>query len=179
MTIHQLIYELSVGIRLPNPNFCPPSISTMLRKCFHNDPTERPDFKEIRDNLQVTFNAMREKALQDRLNDKKAGSQIYTIPINNTIDNTMRSRYTVIKKANKLSSNCNSDLNEVIIEDPSLSQKYVSLEKLTQCIQEEDPSNVLQDDCNDPNLEDNDITNIFGDEKHEKIQQYRNNSTSL
>ena len=61
MTIHQLIYELSVGIRLPNPEFCPPSISTMLRKCFHNDPTERPDFKEITDNVQLTFNA--------RLND--------------------------------------------------------------------------------------------------------------
>ena len=45
---------------------------------------------------------------------------------------------------------------------------------VTQCVQEEeDTSDVLQDNCNDPNLEDNNTTNIFGDEEHEKIQQYR------
>ena len=108
MTIHQLIYELSVGVRLPNPEFCPPSISTMLRKCFQNEPNERPDFKEIRDNVQFTFDSMLEEVLQDRMKNEKAGSHLYSLPINNHIDNTMRSRYTSMKKANRLSSNCNA-----------------------------------------------------------------------
>ena len=166
MTIHQLIYELSVGVRLPNPESCPSSISTMLRKCFQNDPNERPDFKEIRSDVQFTFNSMLEEIRQDRLNNERAGSQLYSIPINKTIGNTMRSRYTSIKKANRLSSNCDSSLNEITIEESSLSQRCVSLDKVTQHGQGERASKVLQDVCNDPNLEDNDTTNIFGNVKY-------------
>ena len=128
MTIHQLIYELSVGVRLPNPENCPPSISKMLRKCFQNDPNERPDFKEIRDDVQFGLDSMREEIVQDRLNNKRAESQLYSLPINKTIDNTMRSRYTSIKKANRLSSNYDSSLNEITIEESSLSQRCVSLD---------------------------------------------------
>ena len=140
MTIHQLIYELSVGVRLTNPEFCPPSISTMLRKCFHDDPNERPDFKEIRDNAQFTFNSMLKEVRQDRMNNQMAGSQLFSLPINNPIDTTMRSRYTSIKKANKLSPNCNSSLNELMTEEPLLLQKYALLDKETQHAQGEGAS---------------------------------------
>lgn len=156
MTIHQLIYELSVGIRLPNPELCPPSISTMLRKCFQNDPNERPDFKEIRDNIQFTLDSMLKEVLQHRLNNEKAERKLYSLPINNPKDNTMRSRYTVIKKTNKLSSNCNLNLNGVTIEESSSSLLHVSLDQVTQYAQGVGASNVLQDNCNDQNLEDND-----------------------
>ena len=38
---------LSCGDRLPNPDFCPPQISTLIQLCFHGDPNGRPNFKEI------------------------------------------------------------------------------------------------------------------------------------
>ena len=128
----------------------------MLRKCFQNDPNERPDFKEIRDNIQFTLDSMLKEVLQHRLNNEKAERKLYSLPINNPKDNTMRSRYTVIKKTNKLSSNCNLNLNGVTIEESSSSLLHVSLDQVTHYAQGVGASNVLQDNCNDQNLEDND-----------------------
>ena len=90
------------------------------------------------------------------MNNEKAERKLYSLPINNPKDNTMRSRYTVIKKTNKLSSNCNLNLNGVTIEESSSSLLHVSLDQVTQYAQGVGASNVLQDNCNDQNLEDND-----------------------
>ena len=58
MDVRDLIYELSLGIRLPNPEFCPQPIATLLTRCFYAEPGQRPDFKEIKGDLESAYNYM-------------------------------------------------------------------------------------------------------------------------
>ena len=43
-----LIFDLSYGIRLPEPKFCPEAIAALLKTCFYEKPDKRPDFKAIK-----------------------------------------------------------------------------------------------------------------------------------
>ena len=152
MTIHDLIYELSVGIRLPNPESCPSLITVMMHKCFLRDPYKRPHFKELKEEMIATINSMTELATQENLVSVKEKGQLYTCVIDTSIDDEMRSRYSDLKNGNKRSielSETDSNVNENIVEDTSLSLTYASLEEVT------DNSNA-QEICNN-------ITDSFDD----------------
>ena len=55
MSIHELIYELCQGFRLPNPPDCPAHISQLLEHCFYEEPNRRPTFTKIKSDLQAAY----------------------------------------------------------------------------------------------------------------------------
>ena len=92
------MYELSFGIRLPNPNFCPETIANLLRKCFYDAPNKRPDFLEIKKELQAAYHVL--------INLNNSNSNVtdkYTHPItlSNTMNGLMEARYLDMKSSNK------------------------------------------------------------------------------
>ena len=104
--VERLIYDLSFGVRLPNPAFCPKEIASLLRKCFKESPQKRPDFKEIKTFIKSDFEKLLEKSNLN-LDSKKRGKlddnqmpryspNIYKL----TGSNEMKSRHSAIKKAN-------------------------------------------------------------------------------
>ena len=56
--LHQLIYELCQGMRLPDPNYCPKRICDLIKSCFNETPNLRPDFNEIKEDLQSSCDAL-------------------------------------------------------------------------------------------------------------------------
>ena len=98
--IHHLIYELSIGIRLPDPEFCPRTIQSLLKNCFYAEPSQRPDFKEIKDALEASYHDMIAHA---NSNVNFAGNEthsLYMLPISPMNDKTMESRYVTMIKGN-------------------------------------------------------------------------------
>ena len=152
MTIHDLIYELSAGIRLPNPEWCPSLITVMMQKCFLQDPHRRPHFKDLKDEMLTTINSMTELAIQENLMSVKEKGQLYTCVIDTSIDDAMRSRYSVLKNGNTRPvelPETNSDVNENIVEDTSSSLTYASLEQVTDNSNSQDICNNITDNFND------------------------------
>ena len=58
MNVDDLIYDLSFGVRLPEPTFCPSPIAHLIAKCFYDKPCKRPSFDEIKDDLKAAFNKL-------------------------------------------------------------------------------------------------------------------------
>ena len=99
----QLRHELTQGIRLPNPQWCPEQISTLIKRCFLEDPNTRPDFKEIKSAIENAYGFL--TAIVDpneNTNKEEGGSQYANVlPINNSTDDKMKERYLVMKRENK------------------------------------------------------------------------------
>ena len=53
--IESLIYDLSFGVRLPAPKFCPQSISYLLKKCFVTEPDQRLNFRIMKVFLEDAY----------------------------------------------------------------------------------------------------------------------------
>ena len=104
--MERLIYDLSFGVRLPNPAFCPKEIANLLRKCFKESPHKRPDFKEIKTFIKSDFEKLLEKSnlnlelkKRGKLHDNQMprySPNIYKL----TGSNEMKSRHSAIQKAN-------------------------------------------------------------------------------
>jgi hypothetical protein len=93
--------ELSFGMRLQKPKFCPEPIATLLNNCFSELPEQRPAFQEIKSDLDTAYNSLLQQfQLNDKIKDKE-NSQAHHFPIINSIDNSMKSRYTAMIKGNK------------------------------------------------------------------------------
>ena len=121
MDIHQLIYELSIGIRLPNPQFCPQQIGTLLKHCFHEKPNERPNFRKIKGHLEAA--------------DKNLIAQVTLIDaINKMKDNTMGSLYANIKTGDqnhkKRKSFAKNNETLIGIDKSFPTVEYISLENV-------------------------------------------------
>ena len=65
----QLVSELRLGVRLPSPPFCPFEISEIMKKCFHENPHQRPTFEEMRTSLTQIISALRRPPTQAFEND--------------------------------------------------------------------------------------------------------------
>lgn len=59
ITLHQLIYELSNGIRLPEPESCPTSMADLIQQCFKQEPTERPSFSDVKEVISEEYAKLR------------------------------------------------------------------------------------------------------------------------
>ena len=101
MDMEQLVYDLSFGIRLPNPTFCPISMAMLIKQCFYEKPSKRPNFEEIKSTIKATFNVLMHHAKTKSKRDEKDIQQINALSINKLKDNAMKSRYTTIKKGNQ------------------------------------------------------------------------------
>ena len=89
----QLIKDLSLGIRLQTPIYCPLPIATLIEKCFHEYPEERPDFKEIKATLIAAY---------EKLFDYRKESAVKTSRlVDKDINNKMQVQYTNLIQMNK------------------------------------------------------------------------------
>ena len=89
----QLIKDLSLGIRLQTPIYCPLPIATLIEKCFHESPEERPDFKEIKAILVVA---------NEKLFDYRKQSAVKTRQlVDKDINNKLQVQYTNVIQMNK------------------------------------------------------------------------------
>ena len=100
MDIHELRFELCSGIRLQNPEFCPQTIRPLLQACFYADPQERPNFRQIKENLQDSYQTL---LRVQKINAKMTVKQppLYMVPVNSENDNIMRTRYLTMKHENQ------------------------------------------------------------------------------
>jgi len=128
MDVDRLIYDLSIGIRLPNPTFCPHQIASLIKKCFYESPNKRPNFKEIKTSLKSAFNKLMKVAnsniivnTKDTKNENKG--EYYSLGISKLSSSSdMKFRYTAIKKANQLGKEEKAKLSryedkkEVVVE---------------------------------------------------------------
>ena len=61
MALHQLICLLYSGKRLMDPEFCPYPISRLIKHCFQQNPSQRPDFEDIKNDLTNTYETILEQ----------------------------------------------------------------------------------------------------------------------
>jgi hypothetical protein len=88
-------------MRLQKPKFCPEPIATLLDNCFSELPEQRPTFQEIKSDLDTAYHSLLQQLqLNEKIEDKE-NSQARHFPIINSIDNSMKSRYTAMIKGNK------------------------------------------------------------------------------
>ena len=96
--INELIYDLSYGIRLPNPISCPICIKKLLERCFYEAPGDRPDFKEIKLHITTSFNAIYVEYQSQNKRDKD--QNVSGIGICDNTNNEMKTRYTKVLQEN-------------------------------------------------------------------------------
>ena len=94
----QLICLLLSGRRLKDPEFCPWSISKLLRNCFQKNPNSRPNFAEIREYLKRHSKILHEQLTSDNTIDKNKINSL--IKESNTATSAMETQYTKILKDN-------------------------------------------------------------------------------
>ena len=93
-----------MGMRLKNPSLCPKPIAIMIQKCFDLEPSKRPDFKEIKDFLQSSYNTLFvEPSESDEM--RNSLSSDYTA-INTSLDtsndsSSMKARYLQLLNAKR------------------------------------------------------------------------------
>ena len=129
MSIHELIYELCQGFRLPTPPDCPRHISKLLSQCFHEEPNTRPNFTEIKEDLQSAYDVLMEHELpnlnlsgnqdhpgyatvhgyasvspSNKMNDGLMNTAVHGYasmsPINKLNDGSMKRKYMSMKRGN-------------------------------------------------------------------------------
>ena len=102
MDVDHLIYDLSFGIRLPSPTFCPLPIANLINQCFYENPSKRPNFEEMKVFLKEAFNQMMKEA-NKRLatHQNRIKRQEDYIEINKLKDDKMKSRYKAINETNR------------------------------------------------------------------------------
>ena len=96
--IDSLIYDLSFGVRLPAPRFCPQPISYLLQKCFVTEPDQRPDFKVIKKFLEDVYRLLFTKT---KLAEKQRNDQTVSHPMA-IPSSTMKSRYVAVLQGNQV-----------------------------------------------------------------------------
>ena len=93
----QLILELRFGVRLPPPQFCPFSIAELMKKCFHEDPYQRPSFEKLKKSLtQIcsTLNKDLSTQFKKDITTESDDTVVYA-------DIRMKERYFKMKEKNK------------------------------------------------------------------------------
>ena len=103
ISLHELIYDFSNGIRLPNPSFCPSPIENLFEKCFCESPDKRPDFEEIKLYLLDAYNYLDSRSQQAK--DKDIGiknEELYTLVNSNLKYITIKEQYKTVLQENKL-----------------------------------------------------------------------------
>ena len=128
MDLHHLIYQLSSGNRLHDPEFCPRSVSNLLKQCFRKDPVLRPNFEIIKNELTNAYEAMTSLDNSRNNSSGNGSNNGYSLPINKIIENVMETQYAIMIKENHTYANTREKNkgNDIPIDAESL--KYASLE---------------------------------------------------
>ena len=92
-----------MGMRLKNPSLCPKPIANIIQKCFDIEPAKRPDFKEIKDLLHLSYNSLFIEPAKKK-GQKNSMSSDYTTLFHTSSDSSsssMKARYHQVLNANK------------------------------------------------------------------------------
>ena len=97
--LNQLIYQLSCGHRLMDPKNCPLAISSIMKQCFQEKPNLRPDFSDVKKDIESEFQSI---LYLDLSRDPKQSKEMEALyyPINKVIDSRMQEQYAVMIKKN-------------------------------------------------------------------------------
>ena len=120
MDVNQLRHELTQGIRLPNPEFCPGQITDVIQRCFAENPNDRPDFKNIKSLIEAAYVSLMETRAQtnkDIMENEEKVELLYQNEVTLQVpkDEKMKERYLNMRSGNKKHENNDS----VFGEDPS------------------------------------------------------------
>lgn len=55
---NEVIRKLENGERLALPDHCPPRLYSLMSQCWSYEPSKRPTFKDIRENLQYEIHLL-------------------------------------------------------------------------------------------------------------------------
>ena len=119
MDVNQLRHELTQGIRLPNPEFCPGQIADVIQRCFFENPNDRPDFKEIKSLIEAAYIFLMETRAQtnkDMIKSEEKVELLYQNAVTLQVpkDDKMKERYLDMRRGNKKIQN-----NDSFGKDPS------------------------------------------------------------
>lgn len=133
---------LSRGFRLPSPDFCPLEISSLMQRCFLENPNDRPSFKEIKTYVEYGFNVLVNEVHSNKNKNthRECNTQYAKIvPITDMLDETMKEQYTKMKRENQNHNNQKSRApltEQSVVTDETLANvslrnqagRYISLE---------------------------------------------------
>ena len=97
--LNQLIYQLSCGHRLTDPKNCPLAVSSIMKQCFQEKPNLRPDFSDIKKDIESEFQSILYLDLSRETKQSRGIEALYH-PINKVIDSRMQEQYAVMIKKN-------------------------------------------------------------------------------
>ena len=97
--LNQLIYQLSCGHRLTGPKNCPLAISSIMKQCFQEKPNLRPDFCDIKKDIESEFQSILSLSLSCEPKQSRDIGALYH-PINKVVDSRMQEQYAVMIKKN-------------------------------------------------------------------------------
>ena len=149
--VDRFMYDLSIGIRLPNPTFCPQQIASMIKKCFHESPNKRPNFKEIKTSLKSDFAELMKVSSSNLLvnTENEHKGTYYALGISKLSSSSdMKFRYTSIQKANQLDQEQKAKViryeenKEVVVEINRSESPHKYLEVETY------PKDFFREECN-------------------------------
>uniref|UniRef100_A0A8D0HFD9 Tyrosine-protein kinase n=1 Tax=Sphenodon punctatus TaxID=8508 RepID=A0A8D0HFD9_SPHPU len=52
MTLNEVVEQVEKGYRMEEPEECPPSLYTLMKSCWEQEPAKRPSFKKLSEKLQ-------------------------------------------------------------------------------------------------------------------------------
>ena len=122
---HQLIYQLTKGERLSEPENCPKNISALMKKCFIENPHHRPGFDEIRKEIEEFYNVM--ITLSSSKEKEHNITSSYFVPTHEVSNNHMQDQYNALIEKNEASKNPASDDSSTKCRE---SLKYASLDDI-------------------------------------------------
>ena len=120
------MYDLSHGVRLHCSQEYPPSIENILQRCFEEEPEKRPDFVDIKNDIEVTFCSLKKTRMREPSIDVNeiVDNQNYLSVFNkNEFDDPMKKKYQLIQKENSNNKNYKSSM-----EKSQSSLKYANLD---------------------------------------------------
>ena len=102
MDLQQLLHMLRQGIRLPNPDFCPLQLSTLIQKCFLENPKDRPSFEDIKTAIGYAYNALITAVDPDDITKSEDSVRYFNVgSIDKTKDDEMKQRYLNMIRENQ------------------------------------------------------------------------------
>ena len=109
----QLVSELRLGVRLPSPPYCPFGIVEIMKKCFHENPHQRPKFEEVRISLTRVISELRRPSTpkNQNVNVDSNMSVVYS-------DLAMKEQYMLMRKEHGTLHSILHSIEEVE-EDPT------------------------------------------------------------
>ena len=131
MCLQLLMYDLSHGVRLHCSKEYPPSIENILQRCFEENTEKRPDFSDIKNDIELAFCSLKKTRMREpSISSNKIGKTFFADDENylsvfktNEFDDPMKKKYQLIQK-----QNANNIGDKSVMAKSQSSLKYANLD---------------------------------------------------